>query len=136
MSQQIEQQLQRWHRVVKQQDFALLQSMLAQDVEFHSPTVWQPKQGKAITAYILKTVIGIFQDFNYHREFISDNSVALEFSAMVGDKKVKGIDLIHWNDQGQIDNFEVMMRPINGLQSMLELMTAELQQAGFMTKDL
>lgn len=128
-------QLQQWHHVVNDKNFKLLQGILADDVEFHSPTVWQPKQGKQITAYILKTVIGIFEDFTYNRQFINDDSVALEFSAMVGDKKIKGIDLIHWNEQGKIDHFEVMIRPLNGLQLMLELMSAELKKAGFVSKE-
>ena len=132
---QAQQQLQQWHRVLKEKDFKLLASILADNVEFHSPTLWQAKQGKAVTAFILKTVIGIFQDFRYHREFISENSVALEFSAKVGDKQVKGVDLIRWNEQGEIENFEVMMRPINGVQMMLELMTAELQKAGFLAQE-
>ena len=128
-------QLQQWHQVVSNKDFKLLNSILAENVEFHSPTVWQPKQGRQITAYILKTVIGIFEDFSYHREFIDGDSVALEFSAKVGDKQIKGVDLIRWNEQGQIEHFEVLIRPLNGLQAMLELMTAELQKAGFVGKD-
>ncbi len=128
-------QLKQWHQVVSNKDFKLLNSILAENVEFHSPTVWQPKQGRQITAYILKTVIGIFEDFSYHREFIDGDSVALEFSAKVGDKQIKGVDLIRWNEQGQIEHFEVLIRPLNGLQAMLELMTAELQKAGFVGKD-
>ena len=127
--------LKQWHQVVNEKDFKLLHSILADNVEFHSPTVWQPKQGKQITAYILKTVIGIFEDFSYHRQFINDDSVALEFSAKVGDKKIKGVDLIHWNEQGEIDHFEVLIRPLNGLQLMLELMTAKLQKAGYVNKE-
>ena len=131
----ITEQLQQWHKVVSDKDFNLLQGILADDVEFHSPTVWQPKQGKQVTAYILKTVIGIFEEFTYHRQFINGDSVALEFSAMVGDKKIKGMDLIHWNEQGQIDHFEVLVRPLNGLQLLLELMSTELQKAGFVAKN-
>ena len=52
----------------------------------------------------------------------------------VDDKKVKGIDLIRWNDEGQIVHFEVMMRPINGLQLMFEKMPEHLLQAGFLPK--
>lgn len=130
-----EQYLQQWHKVVTEKNFDLLASMLADDVEFHSPTVWKPKQGHAVTLYILSTVIGIFEDFTYHREFISDNSVALEFSARVKGKNIKGVDLIRWNEQGKIEHIEVLLRPLNGLQAMLELMTAELQQAGFIPKD-
>ena len=132
---QIAERLQQWHNVVSHKDFALLMNILAEDVEFHSPTLWQPKQGKQVTAYILKTVIGIFTDFSYHRQFMNGDSVALEFSAKVGDKNIKGIDLIRWNEQGQICHFEVMIRPLNGLQTLLERMTAELQKAGFVGKD-
>jgi len=135
MTQPIETCLQQWHDVVKRQDMALLNDILADEVEFHSPTVWKPKEGKQITAYILKTVMGVFQDFTYHREFISGNSAVLEFSAMVAGKNVKGIDMIRWNDQGKIVHFEVMLRPLNGLQAMLEIMTADLQKAGFVPKD-
>ena len=134
MTQSIETGLEQWHTVVKNQDMALLNDILADEVEFHSPTVWKPKQGKQITAYILKTVMGIFQDFTYHRQFISGNSVVLEFSAMVAGKNIKGIDMIRWNDQGKIEHFEVMIRPINGLQLMLDKMTKNLQDAGFVPK--
>ncbi|WP_281561533.1 nuclear transport factor 2 family protein [Thalassomonas sp. RHCl1] len=135
MSLQMETCLQQWHDVVKHQDMALLNDILADEVEFHSPTVWKPKEGKQITAYILKTVMGIFQDFTYHRQFVSGNSVVLEFSAMVAGKNIKGIDMIRWNEQGKIEHFEVMLRPLNGLQAMLEIMTADLQKAGFVPKD-
>ena len=47
------------------------------------------------------------------------------------DKKIKGIDLIRWNEQGQICHFEVMIRPLNGLEVLLEQMTKAMQQAGF-----
>jgi hypothetical protein len=127
--------LQQWHRVVNEKDFKLLFTLLAENVEFHSPTVWQPKQGRQVTAFILKTVIGLFEGFTYHRQFIDNDSVALEFSAKVGDKHIKGIDLIRWNEQGQISHFEVMIRPLNGLQILLEQMTTQLQQAGFVAKE-
>ncbi len=124
--------LDQWHKVIFEKDYELLNDMLAENVEFHSPTVWAPKKGRDITAYILKMVSEIFQDFEYHREWIDGDSFALEFSAMVGDKRIKGIDLIRWNEDGQIIHFEVMMRPINGLQLMFEKMTQHLRDAGFL----
>ncbi len=126
--------LDRWHQVVANKDMTLLRELLDENVEFHSPTVWQPKKGRDITQYILKMVIDIFQDFEYQREWIDGENLALEFSARVDDKKVKGIDLIRWNDQGKIVHFEVMLRPINGLQLMLDKMTKNLQDAGFVPK--
>jgi hypothetical protein len=126
--------LDRWHQVVANKDMILLRELLDENVEFHSPTVWQPKKGRDITQYILKMVIDIFQDFEYQREWVDGDNLALEFLARVDDKKVKGIDLIRWNDQGKIVHFEVMLRPINGLQLMLDKMTKNLQDAGFAPK--
>ena len=124
--------LERWHAVVLNKDMTTLSELLADDVEFHSPTVWKPKIGKDVTQYILQMIIDIFEDFEYQREWIDGNNFALEFSAKVDGKNMKGIDLIRWNDEGKIIHFEVMLRPINGLQLVLEKMTKRLQDAGFL----
>lgn len=83
--------LDKWHQVIANKDMALLREILHQDVEFHSPTLWEPKKGRDITQYILNMVIDIFQDFEYHREWVDGNNLALEFSARVDDKKVKAL---------------------------------------------
>lgn len=127
--------LERWHKVVLEKDFDLLQELLDENVEFHSPTVWQPKVGREVTAYILQMLIDIVENFQYHREWIEGNDFALEFSAQVDGKNLKGIDLIRWNDEGKIVHFEVMLRPINTLQLVFEKMTQRLRDAGFIPKD-
>ena len=70
------------------------------------------------TALILTTVSEVFQDFTYHREIIEGNNWALEFSARVGDQSLKGIDLIRLDDDGLIVEFEVFVRPYNGLRAL------------------
>ena len=37
---------------------------------------------------------------------------------MVSEKKLKGIDMIRFNEQGQIVEFEVMIRSLSGLQAL------------------
>jgi 2,4-dienoyl-CoA reductase (NADPH2) len=71
-------------------------------------------------ALILNTVMGVFSDFKYHRQLASEDglSVVLEFSANVGDKALKGIDLIQFDAEGKIVDFEVMVRPMSGLQAL------------------
>ncbi|MGH7026331.1 hypothetical protein [Brevundimonas sp.] len=39
---------------------------------------------------------------------------------------MKGIDFIRFNEDGQIVDFEVMMRPLNGVQAMAEEMGQRL----------
>lgn len=123
--------LDRWHQAVFEKDMELLSELLDDKVEFHSPTVWRPKAGKQVTQFILMTVLEVLQDFHYHREWIDGDDMALEFSARVRDMNVKGLDLIKWNDEGRIVHFEVLIRPLNGLQAVFEEMNARVKKAGF-----
>ena len=125
--------LDRWHQAVFEKDMKLLSELLDEKVEFHSPTVWKPKAGKQVTQFILMTVLEVLQDFRYHREWIDGNDMALEFSARVRDLNVKGLDLIKWNDVGRIIHFEVLIRPLNGLQAVFEEMNARLAKTGAIT---
>jgi 2,4-dienoyl-CoA reductase (NADPH2) len=52
--------------------------------------------------------------------------VVLEFSANVNGKALKGIDLIQFDAEGKIVDFEVMVRPMSGLQALGEEMGKRL----------
>jgi len=121
--------LSEWHRIVAQKDMGALPAILAEDVRFHSPFVWTPKQGKRETHLILATVGGVFEDFTYHRQWIDGREWALEFSARIGDLNLKGLDLVSLNEEGLITTFEVLIRPANALKALGEEMGRRLEQA-------
>ncbi len=122
--------LKKWHGMVAAADLGALPSILHADAVFRSPMAFKPYQSAQAVALILNTVLKIFQNFTYHREFASDDglSVVLEFSAGVGDRQVKGIDMIRFDGEGKIVDFEVMIRPFNGLQLLGEEMGKRLAQ--------
>jgi hypothetical protein len=106
----------RWHEFVETQNAAILDAILATDVKFHSPFIWKPKEGKAVTILILTTVTKVFEDFRYVREICDEQNFALEFEAKIGELTLRGVDLIQLGDDGKIIDFEVMVRPANALQ--------------------
>jgi len=120
--------LQRWHAMLAARDLKPLPELLAPDAVFRSPMAHTPYPGAPVVSMILNTVFKVFEDFAYHRELATGDglSVVLEFSARVGDKQLKGIDLIRFNEQGQIVEFEVMVRPLSGLQALGEEMGRRL----------
>lgn len=120
--------LQTWHRVVQTRDASLLREITHPQATFRSPVAFKPYHSADAVVLVIGTVVTVFEDFTYHREAIGtdDKSVVLEFSARVGDKGVKGIDYIQFDDDGQIIDFEVMMRPLNGVQALAEQMSARL----------
>ena len=116
----------KWHKFVSEQDMQALAEALADDVLFRSPFLWKPKEGKATTMLYLRSAVRVLEDFTYHRQFVGDNAVVLEFSAHVGSLSVKGVDIIQFNAEGQIVDFEVMVRPANGLQALAAAMAQQL----------
>lgn len=102
--------------------------MLAENVIFHSPYIWEPYKGRRAVCVILATVSKVFKDFTYQREMIDGNNWALEFSAQVDGCPIKGIDLIQIDDNGLIIDFEVFIRPAKGLQTLGETMVSRLSQ--------
>ncbi|NWA24485.1 nuclear transport factor 2 family protein [Pseudomonas gingeri] len=120
--------LQHWHEMVARGDLAALPELLAADVVFHSPMAHHPYPGAMVVATILGTVIKVFENFVYHRELVTADgcSVVLEFSAEVAGRQLKGIDMIRFDGAGKIVEFEVMVRPMSGLQALGEEMGRRL----------
>jgi hypothetical protein len=118
--------LAKWHRFVNEKDEQALAEALADDVVFHSPFLWKPKEGKATALLYLSSAVRVLEDFTYHRQFVGDDAVVLEFSARVGTLSVKGVDIIQFNVESQITDFEVMVRPANGLQALGAAMAQQL----------
>ncbi len=125
------QSIKRWHEMLETRDMSILNELLSEDIVFRSPAAFNPYPGKQVVFFILSNVIQIFENFSYHREFYSEDglNVVLEFSANIGEKKLKGIDMIRFNEQGQMVDFEVMIRPKSGLEALATLMGQRMSQA-------
>ena len=120
--------LERWHRMIATDDLSALPELLHAQAVFRSPMAHSPYPGAIVVSTILNTVSKVFSDFTYHRELASADglNVVLEFSAKVGDRQLKGIDMIRFDEQGKIVEFEVMVRPMSGLQALGEAMAQRL----------
>jgi hypothetical protein len=92
-----------WHAFVASGNPDLLRPLLAQHMVFRSPFVQSPIPGRAAALLVLTTVVQIFENFRYHREFVAGcHDAALEFSANIGKWQLKGIDLIRFDESGEM----------------------------------
>lgn len=112
--------LEKWHAMVASKDLADVDSLIHAEAKFRSPMAFKPYQSGQAVALLLRNVLTVFEDFAYHRQLATPDgqSVVLEFSARVGDRQLKGIDLITFDADGKIIDFEVMIRPMSGLQAL------------------
>jgi hypothetical protein len=120
-----------WHQVVKSRDARALSQLLADDVVFVSPVVHTPQVGKPITAAYLNAATQVLNNhsFRYLNQWFNSDSAVLEFACTVEGIEINGIDMIHWNADGKINRFKVMVRPLKAINKLHELMGRELQRA-------
>ena len=117
-----------WHQAVKSRDMGVLDALVAEDAVFLSPAVHSPQPGKALVIKYLTAAqkVLINDSFHYVEEWHGDHSAVLEFALEIDGIRINGVDLIHWNEAGQITQFKVMMRPMKGLNTIIPLMAAHL----------
>lgn len=119
-----------FRKAVEARDETAIEALLADDVVFTSPVAFKPYRGKPITAAVLRGVMRVFEDFRYIRE-IADaegRDHALVFEATVAGKRITGCDFLHVNDDGLIDDFMVMVRPLSGATALAEAMGAQFDR--------
>ena len=119
--------LRRWHAVVESRDPALLDDLLAEEVVFRSPAVFAPQDGRALTTSYLSAALRVLgPSLRYVSQWHDNAGAVLEFEADLDGVYVQGVDILRWNTQGKLVSFTVMVRPLRGLQKLVELMAVQL----------
>jgi SnoaL-like domain len=114
---------------VERKDLDAMTAALAPGVVFHSPVTFKPFVGREVVGVVLGAVLKVFQDFSYTDELVAGNVRILVFEARVGDRDVEGIDLLRAGEDGLIDDFTVMVRPLSAAQALAQAMGERLGPA-------
>jgi hypothetical protein len=121
--------LDRWHEVTATRNPALLDDLLAPDCVFHSPVAHTPQRGRDLTRLYLSAAIEVFgESFRYVREIAGENQAVLEFTAACDGIEINGVDIIEWDDNGQIRQFKVMVRPLKAINLLHQRMKSMLER--------
>lgn len=118
--------LREWHRIVAERDVEGLGRILAEDVSLGVPPYWGRMQGREIAQHLLGIIIHTIEGFTYHREWQDGRELALEFTGRVGERELQGIDLITLDESGRVRNLDVLMRPVNGIIALREIVAPQM----------
>ena len=118
-----------WHQLVADRNTKGLDALLSDKVVFHSPVVHTPQVGKPITEQYLSAAFHVFfnETFRYVRQVQNGNDAVLEFQVEIDGIGVNGVDMIRWDETGQIVDFKVMVRPLKAINLIHQKMAAMLQ---------
>lgn len=134
-----------WHDFLRGKRPGALEELLDDEVVFHSPIVFTPQRGKAITALYLmaatQTLPGDAPDrageasdaeipggsFRYTKQVLAGDTAVLEFETTIDGLYVNGVDIIRCNGEGRIVEFRVMIRPLQAVNLVHRQMAAMLE---------
>tara|TARA_B100001250_G_scaffold308887_1_gene270774 strand:+ start:52 stop:483 length:432 start_codon:yes stop_codon:yes gene_type:complete len=130
--------VEKWHDIMKNPGSNIsqkLDDLLDDNVIFYSPVVFTPQKGKEITKLYLAAAGGVFSSdkdkqeskpkeskFRYIKEIVQDNYACLEFETEINGIYVNGIDLITWNEDNKITEFKVLVRPLQAVNTLHQMM--------------
>lgn len=118
-----------WHRLVEERNPRGLDALLDANAVFLSPVVHTPQRGRKLAAMYLAAAFQVLCNptFRYVREIVGSTDAMLEFETEIEGVSVNGVDIIKWNEAGQIVEFKVMLRPLKAINLIHQLMAAMLQ---------
>ena len=136
--------IEKWHDIMKSGGSNAkekLDNLLHDEVVFYSPVVFTLQKGKEITKLYLAAASGVFSTdkktpnsekkeskFKYVKEVVTGNTACLEFETEMNGIYVNGIDLISWDDEDKITEFKVLIRPLQAVNTIHEMMGKMLDQ--------
>jgi hypothetical protein len=135
--------IEHWHDFLRGDRPDALDELLHDDVVFHSPIVYTPQRGKALTTMYLQAATQALPgdrpasgapggaipggSFRYTKQVLSGDTAVLEFETTIDGLYVNGVDIIRCDDAGQIVEFRVMIRPLQAVDLVHRQMAATLE---------
>ncbi|MFI9237259.1 nuclear transport factor 2 family protein [Streptomyces sp. NPDC053079] len=132
----------RFRAAVESRDLAALNGLFAEDIRFYSPVKFTPFEGKPMVMGLFGVLLRTFEDFRYIGHFdgtaetsadgAEAPSAILLFRTTVNGQQIHGTDLLHFDEEGRIKEFTVMVRPQSAVHALGEAVLAGLVADGLL----
>ena len=132
--------VEQFRAAVETRELDAFAGLFSPDVRFFSPVKFTPFQGAQAVHALLGVLLRTFEDFRYVGELAGEAEIGtpgrsaeshiLIFRATVGGKQIHGLDLLQLGDDGLIEEFTVMVRPLSAVNALSEAVLAGLAADG------
>ncbi|SCG75922.1 nuclear transport factor 2 family protein [Micromonospora coxensis] len=132
--------VERFRAAVEAGDLAAFDGLFSPDVRFFSPVKFTPLEGARTVHGLLGVLLRTFEDFRYVGQLAGEveigtagrpvESHVLIFRATVRGRQIHGLDLLQLDDDGLIQEFTVMVRPLSAVTTLSEAVVAGLTADG------
>jgi hypothetical protein len=119
-----------FRKAAESKDFASGKDLFTEDVVFRSPFVHTPYEGIDALGFLLGNVVQVFENFKYLSQVETGDTAVLVFEAEVKGRRLQGVDILNFNEEGKIAEMSVMVRPMTGLAALGEEMGKRIETSG------
>jgi hypothetical protein len=114
---------------VEAKNFEAMLDAMAPNVQFRSPAVFAPYEGREGVGGLLRVVADVLgPELVYQWQVREGDREVLCFTSRVGNRDIEGVDLLRYDDDGLVNELVVMMRPASALIAVRDAVTAGLQR--------
>ena len=101
-------------------DFDSLRAMLANDVTVASPITASFRfRGRDDVIELLRVVREVIDGLEYRPHLAAGNTAVLNFKGRIGTVELEGIDLMRFDERGEVSEFTVFIRPLAGVTALM-----------------
>lgn len=112
--------LQAFRRAMEDGDPDAIRATLAEDVVLHSPVTSRPFRGRDLVTALLAAARATLEGLAYESELSGDGLHALTFAGTVAGRPASGVDLVMLDDDGLVQDFSAMIRPLGAARAFNE----------------
>jgi SnoaL-like protein len=116
-----------FRKAVEALDLNAFLDTLSPSIVMHSPVRSEPLEGKEPIAALFRILFRTFEDLHFVGDYTSpDGAEGLHFRWRLGDQEVEGIDMMRFDEQGLIEEYTVMVRPMSAVVALRDAVWSQL----------
>lgn len=100
---------------------------LSPNVTMRSPVRDEPLEGRVAVSRLFAILFRTFEDLRFVESYQSpDGGEVLHFLWQLNDREVEGVDMMHFDADGLVVDYRVMIRPLSAVVALRDAVFAKL----------
>jgi hypothetical protein len=108
-------------------DLAATLAQMSPSIVLDSPVADEPFDGKEAVASLFTILFRTFEDLRFVEAYSSATGAeVLHFRWRLGEREVEGVDVMRFDQQGLIEDYRVMVRPLSAVLGLRDAVWSQL----------
>jgi SnoaL-like domain len=119
-----------FRKAVEALDLDATVATFSPSIVLRSPVRDEPLEGRQAVGRLFAILLQVFEDLRFVGSYTSnDGAEVLHFLGRLGDTEGEGVDMMRFDDDGLIEDYRVMVRPLSAVVALRDAAFSQLPEA-------